>query len=89
MLTSSAHKAATRMYAACMQVCLHKSSHFSAVSKAEVLNSGHACCGMQKNRRETDQPADRQSATTVRITKGRVRKRLLPGRRKQRFSGIR
>lgn len=46
--TSSAHKAATRMYAACMQVCLHTSSHFSTVSKADVFTSGNACRGVQK-----------------------------------------
>ena len=41
VLTSSAHKAATRIKAACTQVCLHTSSHFSVVSRALVLASGH------------------------------------------------
>lgn len=40
--TSSAHNAATRMYAACTQICRQTASHFSAVSRADAFTSGHA-----------------------------------------------
>lgn len=58
-LTSSAHKAATRMKAACMQICRQTSFHFSIVSTADVFASGHAltwngaahriCCFLRKD----------------------------------------